>query len=360
MVTSPEYQPAPFGEVVGEPARDGGVLSAAGAVDDVFVVFPAASVAVPPTVTPGATVLELVVSPSARQLAMPEGSPPPEFESAHAKVTVVVPSAFLTCAAVMLGAALSTRTVTDPGRPTLPRRSVAVEVRVTMPLAVTLADAGVGPLATPDPASVAVHVTVVSVLFQPAAFGAGESAAVTAGPVLSTVYDGWVVTDPPLQLLALKFGDAATITTLAPSTAVAVVVKVHDVFAVAEVCLPIPVTVTHFVSFDVVTFSVRLAPVFAKRLPPTDTVPDPPEKVAELMLRAKAGAALWPAITIARMVPSPIHARRRREVRSGVAVEAVSEVLGAGVRRENMTSPSGGALGWARRVITEGMGSGDG
>ena len=43
-----------------------------GAVAEACEVLPAASVAVPPTVTPGDTVFELAVSPSATQLAMPE------------------------------------------------------------------------------------------------------------------------------------------------------------------------------------------------------------------------------------------------------------------------------------------------
>jgi hypothetical protein len=39
------------------------------------------------------------------------------------KVTVVVPSAFLVCAAVMVGFALSMRIVTKPGWPVFPSRS---------------------------------------------------------------------------------------------------------------------------------------------------------------------------------------------------------------------------------------------
>jgi hypothetical protein len=42
------------------------------------------------------------------------------------------------------------------------------------------------------------------------------------------------------------------------------------------------------VSLDVLTVRVRAAPLLAKRSPPTDTVPDPPEKVAALTLDAKA------------------------------------------------------------------------
>src|SRR4051812_12246398 len=95
-VTSPWYQPlVPFGCVVGAPDRVGAVVSPLGAVEEVDFVFPAPSVAVPVTVTPGWTVLELLVEPSARQVATPDDSCPPDSESSQVKVTVVVPSAFL-------------------------------------------------------------------------------------------------------------------------------------------------------------------------------------------------------------------------------------------------------------------------
>jgi hypothetical protein len=157
-------------------------------VEEPVVVLPALSVAVPVTVTPGCTVLELVVEPSARQVVMPEASPPPELESEQVNVTVVVPSAFWVCAAVMVGFALSTRTVTAPAAPVLPRRSAwAGAVRVAMPLDVTLSVLNGCGAATPEPVSVAVHLTVTSLLFQPAAFAAGVSSAATTGPVLSSV-----------------------------------------------------------------------------------------------------------------------------------------------------------------------------
>src|SRR5690348_8524258 len=90
-VTSPLYQPFPLGCAVGVPDRVGAVVSPAGAVDVAVAMLPALSVAVPVTVTPGCTVLELVVVPSARQPAIPDASPPPERGSAQVKVTVVVP-----------------------------------------------------------------------------------------------------------------------------------------------------------------------------------------------------------------------------------------------------------------------------
>src|SRR5690349_8969013 len=81
-VTSPVYQPLPFGWVVGAPDSRGAVVSPAGAVELAVAVLPALSVAVPVTVTPGCTVFELVVLPSARQLATPE------LESPHVNATV--------------------------------------------------------------------------------------------------------------------------------------------------------------------------------------------------------------------------------------------------------------------------------
>src|SRR5437870_5071659 len=86
----------------------------------------------------------------------------------------------------IVGACLSSLTVTEP-LPTLPTRSVAVDVWVVVPFWFSDSVAGVGPLATPEPASVALQVTVTLALFQPAALAAGVSAAVTVGPVLSRV-----------------------------------------------------------------------------------------------------------------------------------------------------------------------------
>ena len=68
-----------------------------------------------------------------------------------------------------------------------------------------------------------------------------------------------------MQLLALKFGDAAAVTALTPSPAGAVVVNVQLVLAVEDVwrAREAPVTSTHLVSLDVVTVSVSAAPCLA-------------------------------------------------------------------------------------------------
>jgi hypothetical protein len=85
------------------------------------------------------------------------------------------------------GMVLSSLTVTEP-LPTLPSLSVAVAVFDTPAVSTaTESVAGVGPLATPEPASVADQAMLTLLLFQPAAFGAGLTAAVSVGPVLSTM-----------------------------------------------------------------------------------------------------------------------------------------------------------------------------
>src|SRR4051794_36163302 len=73
IVTLPLYQPfVPLGWVVGAPDKVGGVVSLAEDVSEVVAVLPALSVAVPLTVTPPATVLLLVLDPSARHVSMPD------------------------------------------------------------------------------------------------------------------------------------------------------------------------------------------------------------------------------------------------------------------------------------------------
>ena len=110
--------------------------------------------------------------PSARQVAMPEASPAPELESSHVN-EVVVPSAFFVCDAVMVGAALSTRTVTEPTAPALPRRSVcAGAVRVVMPLLETLS-ASTAAHGNPRAGVSGRPVTVTLLLFHPLALAAG-------------------------------------------------------------------------------------------------------------------------------------------------------------------------------------------
>jgi hypothetical protein len=69
-----------------------------------------------------------------------------------------------------------------------------------------------------------------------------------------------------VQLLALKFGDAAMVTAWAPFPAGAVKVNVQELLAVEDVWgagSNAPLTSTHFVSDDVVTVSVRAPPCFA-------------------------------------------------------------------------------------------------
>ena len=266
--TSPAYQPAAFGCVVGSPDSVGADVSPAGAVDDVVAAFPALSTAVPTTVSPGWTVREFVAEPSARQLAIPEVWTPPGPASLQVKFTVVVPSAFSVCAAVIDGTTLSTRTVTAPAAPTLPSRSAwAGAALVTTPSSVTSSVRKGWVAATPTPASVAVQLTVVPESFQPALLAAGLSVAATTGPVLSTVYDACVGLVCPVQwLLPLKLGDADTVKPRVPSPAGAVVVNVQLVRGVDEVWTGsgvAPVTSTHLVSELVCTVSVSAPPVLA-------------------------------------------------------------------------------------------------
>ena len=92
-----------------------------------------------------------------------------------------------------------------------------------------------------------------------------------------------------MQLLALKFGEAATVKAWAPSPAGAVVVNVQFDLAVDDVwrgSVAAPVTSTHLVSLAVTTVSVSAAPCLAYSVPPTDTVPAPPVKTALVTLEA--------------------------------------------------------------------------
>src|ERR1051326_283967 len=102
---------------------------------------------------------------------------------------------------LMVGGVLSSLTVTEPV-PELPSLSVAVDVMVVpVVFADWLSLAGVGPLPTPEPASVALQVIATLLLFHPAVLGAGLSAAVTVGPVLSRVNEA--VPDPAWPVQAL-------------------------------------------------------------------------------------------------------------------------------------------------------------
>ena len=54
-------------------------------------------------------------------------------------------------------------------------------------------------------------------VFQPAAFGAGVTAPVIAGPVLSSPYDAVTEVDGPLQPVPSPVGEAAAVTVCTPS-----------------------------------------------------------------------------------------------------------------------------------------------
>ncbi len=170
------------------------------------------------------------------------------------------------------GAVLSSLTVTEPV-PTLPSLSEAVAVLTTAAASVvTVSVAGVGPESTPEPASVADHVRPTLALFQPAAFGAGVSAAVTTGPVLSRVYDPVFVRVVPVQSpWPLKLGDAAAVTDCTPSPEPAVVVNVQVDLAVADCWWPVkaPATSTHSVSLLALTVRVSAPPDLAYSVPPS-------------------------------------------------------------------------------------------
>src|SRR6266550_1855087 len=112
-----------------------------------------------------------------------------------------------------------------------------------MPFCWKVVDA-VGWLATPEPGvftsafgSLAVQVTVVLLLFQPAPFAAGVNTGDTVGPVLSRTKKGPVIrlSDDPVHLLALKFAYAWTLIACVPSSAPAVNENVQDDFAVGDV-----------------------------------------------------------------------------------------------------------------------------
>ena len=182
IMTSPRYQPAAFGAVVGVPASVGAVLSMLIPETVVDALLSAVSVAVPDAVW---------LAPSEDFVTGPVHDFTPDVPSVQLNVTTTLPlfHPFAFAAGVrepaIDGADLSTFTVTLPVA-LLPTRSLAVAVLVTPPVSVvTESVAGVGAPATPDPASVADHVIVTLLLFHPAAFGAGLLLPVTTGGVLS-------------------------------------------------------------------------------------------------------------------------------------------------------------------------------
>src|ERR671936_194386 len=107
----------------------------------------------------------------------------------------------------MFGLTLSILIVTDP-LPVKPSRSVADAV-FTVPFVFgeTLSLAGVGPDATPEPTSLADQLMVTLLLFQPAAFGAGDTPVLfvslgnNVGGLLSRIYEAVPEPGWPPQLL---------------------------------------------------------------------------------------------------------------------------------------------------------------
>jgi len=232
MVTSLRYQPAEFGAVVGAPVRVGATLSILTPLTVAVLLLSALSVAVPVTDWP-LPLLENVVGPE--QLLIPDSA----SEQLNDAVTSVLFQPFAFAAGerepLIKGGILSSLTVTLPV-PVFPNRSVAIDVRLA-PVVFEFCELvdGVGPDPTPEALSLADQLTDTLLLFQPAAFGAGETAPVTTGPVLSRLNDADVVPDLPVQeWFGLTAGDADTVTLRTPSPAPAVNVNVHDDFAVVE------------------------------------------------------------------------------------------------------------------------------
>jgi hypothetical protein len=184
----------------------------------------ALSTAVPPNVVSPAA----VAVPAAGQVLIPEVA----SEQVKATETLLLfhPNGVEAgeSACVIVGAVLSSLTTTEPV-PVLPTRSLAVADFVTpIVLLATVSLDGVGPLAMPEPESVAVQAIVTSALFQPAAFRGGDVAPVTDGSVLSSEYEAVVVEVAPLQMpFPFTLSKAVTVTVCGPSPPPAVNVKVQ-------------------------------------------------------------------------------------------------------------------------------------
>jgi hypothetical protein len=267
MATSLVYQPSsPAVPPATSPRSAGAVLSIRTGPTVVAAELSALSTADAVTVWSPPS-LERTLVPCPVQLLIPESA----SEQSRLTVTSLLfqPLAF-GCGlrdAPIVGAVLSSLRATEP-EPALPTRSAADAVRTTLAVsAVTESLAGVGPAATPEPASVADHLTPTSALCQPAPFATGETAPLTCGPVLSSTYDACRVPCCPWHLfwLSLKFFEAVTVTVLTPSPAPAVNVKDQAVFPGGEVWRPVcaPVSSTHSTSSDVLTVSVSAPPCFA-------------------------------------------------------------------------------------------------
>ena len=210
---------------------------------------------------------------------------------------------------------MSSFTVTEPV-PLLPSRSVAVDVFVTPAvLALTESDSGVGPLATPEPASVALQAMPTLPLFQPAALGVGATAPVTTGAALSSTYEAdigfWCC---PVHPLALTFEYAVAVTVCAPLPDPAVSLNVHVDAAGPGDCRSVnpPVSSTHLVSLDVLTVNVSFPPAFAYSVPPTLTVLVPPARARELTVEPCALPATIPTTAGTSRPIVPIASRRRQ------------------------------------------------
>jgi len=145
-----------------------------------LLVLPAMSVAFPLAVCPAPSCVKLT---GAAQLATPESA------SVHEKLTVTLElfhpkllASGLSVAAIV-GGVLSMLTLVL-GTAVFPALSVAVPGRPWFAPSV-LTNAVAGHEATPDKLSAQLNDAVTLVLFQPAAFGNGESAVVIVGGVLS-------------------------------------------------------------------------------------------------------------------------------------------------------------------------------
>ena len=187
-----EVNVAPFaGEVM---LMVGGVLSSL-TVTDVEALFPATSVAEP----------EIAWFAPSVATATGEGQvATPERESPQVKLTVTLelfqPAALGAgeTAAAIVGGVLSILSVTLV-EVLFPAASVAVPETTCLAPSVVIV-CGARQLTTGEVASPQTNVTVTFVLFQPAAFGAGETVAVIVGRSLSTPIISMVRTPPGFPL----------------------------------------------------------------------------------------------------------------------------------------------------------------
>jgi len=117
----------------------------------------------------------------------------PDKASEHVKlmvtgVEVLMPLAFGAGErdAVIVGAVLSMFTVTQKGAEVFPATSTA-SPQIDWLAPSVVRTTGEGQVCTPDPLSEQVKVTVTFALFHPAEFGAGVTAAVIVGAIVSVV-----------------------------------------------------------------------------------------------------------------------------------------------------------------------------